>query len=261
MLPIFEHLLPRSPIWRLSVGKQLRQLFEGLAGSISDARENADQIWATVDPQTTAELPTWENQFGLWGKGTDAERRASLQAAWSETGGQSPAYIEAQVRAAGFDVYLHQWWTDDQPLEQTQCGMQSAMCGDVAAECQERTWLTWCKNPLLFAQQPQIGAIQCGEAGPSPIPMAQCGESAALCSDELRNEPGYIVNMQLTTNTPPPIPNDPDKWPYFLYWGGLNFPERATVPKARELEFKRLVLKLCPARDWLVLLVDFVEVP
>ena len=94
----------------------------------------------------------------------------------------------------------------------------------------------------IFETVPDILPL-CGEA------VAEAGEDVALCGnyvafrDVLRN---YIV------------PNDPSKWPYFLYIGGETFGELAQVDPKRRDEFEALCLKICPAQQWLGILVEYV---
>jgi len=78
--------------------------------------------------------------------------------------------------------------------------------------------------------------------------VAECGEPEALCNnyvafrEDLRD---YIV------------PNDPSKWPYFLYIGGETFGGIAQVDPRRKDEFEALCLKICPAQQWLGVLVEY----
>jgi hypothetical protein len=53
------------------------------------------------------------------------------------------------------------------------------------------------------------------------------------------------------------IPADATKYPYFLYIGGQTFPDHANVPQSRRNEFETLCLKICPAQQWLGILVDY----
>jgi hypothetical protein len=78
------------------------------------------------------------------------------------------------------------------------------------------------------------------------------------CNRFLANEPGYLVNLNLTREAPPPVPDDSAAYPYFLYWMGATFGDRAEVPAARRDEFERLLLKLCPEQHWLVTYVTYV---
>lgn len=246
----FQHLLPDAEAWRIRLqsapwligdgskigdpglliggspgGRDIDRFFEGLASSFADSRQFVDLVYLDIFPQSTRELDEWEKQFGLIPAVAGADRIANLEAAWQGTGGQSPRYLQDVVQAAGFDVFIHPWWSSTGPF--------------VA------------KDPRTHTNVPTVGTVQCDE------PLAQCGEPTALCNDFLANEPDYLVNLDLTQSAPPVVPADPDTWPFFLYWGAESFPDRASVPATRRAEFERLILQLCPAQQWLVTLVDY----
>lgn len=248
---IFQHLLPDSIAWRIvqrskpwligdgsligetdlligskTEGRDIDRFFEGLTSPFVTARRFVDKVYLDLFPPTTRQLSEWEEQFGLEASFSGADRIANLEAAWAATGGQSPRYLQDLVQEAGFDVYIHDWWSSGPPF--------------VA------------RDPRLHTEVPLIGTVQCGEA------LAQCGELTAVNNAFLANEPGYLVNSDLSLNAPPPVPDDPATWPFFLYWGAASFPDRATVPASRRQEFERLILKLCPTQNWLVTLVDYV---
>ena len=54
------------------------------------------------------------------------------------------------------------------------------------------------------------------------------------------------------------IPSDTDKWHYFLYIGGQVFGDQAQVDPKRKDEFEALCLKICPAQQWLGIIVEYV---
>jgi hypothetical protein len=221
------HLLPRATAWRVTAEKKLRSFLEGIAGPYDDAREFVDDVYDDLHPERTRELALWERQHGLPGAGTEAQRRQALAAAWQATGGQSPSYLQSILQAAGFDVYVHEWWS-------------SGPSPYVA------------RDPRDYTNQPLVGTVQCGEL------EAQCGEPNAQCNRFLANEVYYLVNRNLTNVAPPPVPDDATKWPYFLYWGGETFPNPAPIPSARRAEFEELLLKICPAQQWLVTIVQYI---
>ena len=224
---IFQHLLPTGRAWRTLTDKVLRRFFLGLAaGAPTDAREYLDDVYEDLHPETTRELALWEKQFGLLAQGTEAERRLQIDAAWKAQGGQSPSYLQTTVRAAGFDVYIHEWWEPPNEAPRT------------------------VRDPRDHTEVPITGTVQCGEA------LAQCGEPTALCNNFLANDPRYLVNENLTPWAPPPIPSDPAKWRHFIYWGAETFGAFAYVPDTRREEFERLLLQLCPTHAWIVLLVS-----
>lgn len=231
---IFEHLLPRSAAWRLTITKTLRKFFDGLTAEPENARDFVDEVYRDAFPATTRELEEWESQFGIYPLGNEAARRLTLAAHWSAQGGQSPRYIQDTLQAAGFPLYIHEWWTPPGPPY-------------VA------------RDPRLYTVQPLIGSYQCtGDAFIDDQPQCTgAGITQPQCNAFLANEPGYIVNRDLTPRAPPPVPDDPFYWPYFLYFGAATFPNRVTIPLSQRDALERLILKIRPTQHWIVMLVDY----
>lgn len=236
MFRTFQHLLPRALAWRTTVATNLRRYIEGLAAFALEVRTFIDLVYLDLFPAYTRELSSWEFQFALRGGGDDSVRRLRLRAAWLAQGGQSPDYIQTVLHAAGFtEVFIHEWFGPSGPPF-------------VAID------------PRLHTHQPRIGFYQCEGTSPWECFDTHAGEPlAAHCDDTLANEPGYIVNLDLTRRAPPPVPDDPAFWPYFLYFSGPAFPELAPVPADRVDELKELLLSICPAQQWLVLRIDPIE--
>jgi hypothetical protein len=226
-LRTYQHLLPRAKAWRVTTAKVLRQYLEGLAGAPEDARAFIDGVFGDVFPSTTRELAAWEKQFGILPNADEATRRLNLAAEWSATGGQSPSYIQGVLHTAGFtDVYIHEWWSSGPPY--------------VA------------RDPRDYTTTPTLGSTRCGLA------RSVCARDGEVCDAFLANQPGYLVNLDLTRRAPPAITDDPDYWPHFIYFAGETFPDVAEVDADRRAEFERLILKLCPNEKWIVTLVDYV---
>jgi|GEM_PF-2517239 len=243
-LATLQHLLPRSPTWALTGNKTLRKLFEGLTGTPDALRQFVDDIWSDQFPataRTPGALEEWEREFGLVPAATAdvALRRLALAAEWRSTGGQSPSYIQGVLRAAGFDVYVHDWWSSGPPY--------------VA------------RDPRAYTQRPRIGTVQCTPNSLLSV-QPQCtayglpNATQPQCNTFLANDTHYLVNKDLTRRAPPPVPDDPTTWPYFFYIGASTFPNHADVLNTRREEFERLVLKLRPTHLWPVLLVDYTDI-
>lgn len=108
-----EHLLallPRGRAWTRLEGSTLRRLAEGIGAELAEVDARAVTLRDEVDPYRTSELLSdWERVLGLPDPClerplTVAERRATVLAKLSSTGGQSPAYFRAVALALGFDV-------------------------------------------------------------------------------------------------------------------------------------------------------------
>jgi hypothetical protein len=265
LFQLFQHLLPRALAWRTTVDTVLRRFFEGLAVLPTDVRAFADLAYLDLFPETTRELPAWEKQFALSSGGSELTRRLKLATAWSTGGRQSPDYIQRAIHAAGFtSVFIHEWWVIQTPSNGYQCEASSPwQCfepgpGDpLAPHCALPTAGVVARDPRDYTTQPLVGDYQCESSSPW-----ECFEPAPgdplppHCDETLANEPGYIVNLDLTRRAPPPVPDDPSRWPYFLYFSGETFPELAPVDASRVAELKELLLRIAPAQQWLVLLID-----
>ncbi len=272
-LRLYQHLLPDGRAWRTTVDKRLRQFFAGLADAPADIKDSADSVWLDLLPDSTDKLNEWELQFGLPGNVTDeAARRARLAATWrSLFGGQSPRYIQDTLQAAGFDVYVHEWWEPSTPptpgtpgnptarnpllwLRRSQvqtkfqvtCGNPAATCGNPAATA--GSTLTPRGYPLVnkvFTTRPRF-TVTCGNpAATCGNPSANPSATAGQYNDFTDIQKDYIV------------PSDPDRWPYFLYIGGEVFGQLATVDPRRKDEFEALCLKICPLQQWIGVLVKY----
>lgn len=266
---VLRHLLPNGRAWRLTVDKNLRRLFEGLAGAAESARLFVDRVHRDLFPQETRELSAWERQFALPDTGlNEQDRRGRLAAAWRAVGGQDPRYIQDTLQARGFDVYVHEWWepgtepalgvrgcaTARNPIQWVrrefadttvlvECGEALAACGEEFAEA---------GNALSPRGYPLVNKII--ETAPDIEPL--CGEELAACGEELALCGNYFGFRE--TRRPYIVPNDPDKWPYFLYIGGETFGTLAQILPSRRDEFEDLCLKICPAQQWLGILVEYV---
>ena len=235
-LRIFQHLLPRSKAWDLTIDRSLRQFFLGLTGAGDDVRDAADGVWTELDPSTTTSLDAWEEQHGIIRDAADstATRRADIDTAWKTRGGQDPSYIQGILRDAGFDVYVHDYWETSHPPYTP-------------------------RDPRGYANDPLVGPVVASAFASQTCAFDGAGQACA--SRFLAVEVNYLVNDNGTNRIPPPIPADPDKWPHFIYIGPFVMSESETpsqIPVTRKAEFKRLCLKLCPLQDWIVLHVDYV---
>ena len=267
-LDVFQHLLPNARAWRITVEKQLRQFFEGLAGLPADVRTFLDSIFDDIDPQKTRQLDEWETQFALPATGlTEQERRDRLDATWKALGGQDPRYVEDTLQAAGFDVYVHEWW---EPTGGTPAG--GSVDGDVTPVARDPFAYLWdgaaprqfvgCGHDLLYCGGDSTFANSQNDVPGYPlvnkIVVASnaigCGHDLLYCGgDEAAAATGELTYRRKQYT----IPTDPTKYPYFLYIGGQTFPDQATVPTSRRDEFEDMCLKICPTEQWLGILTDY----
>lgn len=260
-LDTYKALLPDARAWALTIDKQLRQFFEGLSEFPADVQVYFEEVYFDLFPQTTRELEAWENQFSLFTGEvlTVQERRDRLAAAWKALGGQSPRYLQDSLQARGFDVYIHEWWEfgSAPPIVRSPFAALSAESGFPYVQCGEP--LSECGEPsALFGNGPGGGGYllvnKLLSTSRKIMSLAGAGIMHAGHTNALS---GYFEELAFT-EAEYNIPLDPAFWPYFLYIGGEVFPEKADVPIERREEFEDLCLRLCPAQQWLVLLINYV---
>ena len=232
---ILQHLWPISRAFDTTKqDKQFTEFNQALTFLGEESKRFTDDVYGDLFPETTRELDSWEGQWNLPFNSalTEQERRDRLAGAWSALGGQSPRYIQDTIQAAGFtNVFLHEWWDLAQ--------LPAAVAHDPNVILQNNQDLL--VNIITFTVKDFITGLD--EA------IMECGETPA----QLGQYTQFIFSEFVYE-----IPTNPDLFAYFLYFGDETFPNRTTVPASREAEFKELLLKICPAQQWLGLLIDYV---
>ena len=295
-LNIFKHLLPNARAWRLIVEKRLRDFFEGLSAGIGDdIKTFVDKVFNDIDPQLTRELDTWEGQFGLPNTLTDEqERRDRLTATWKALGGQSPRYLQDTLQAAGFNVFIHEWW---EPGTEPAVGVKSCvtprdpflyLTGGEQLKYLSADGASDMQDGDAIAQDGGIDPAVTGIVWLSADGAADMQDGDAIAQDGAVNKPtGYpLVNKILIPSSGTigdgsaemfdgsptaqdgailtiyslkeyAIPVDVAEHSYILYIGAETFPDHANVSESRRNEFEALCLKICPAQQWLGMLIDY----
>jgi hypothetical protein len=265
MFNSIRHLLPRAKAWSITIGKRLRQFFQGLGNGLNGFRNFVDLIWLDIFPDTTRELTAWEIQFGIIDDGTltEADRRIRLNTAWKLHKINTREQVEAVLQDAGFNVYVHEWWvpgteaaigvygaaTPRNPNQyifgnRVDCGEALAACGEALAACGETL-----SGNVGYTLVNKISIISrdiipgCGEA------LAACGEETAVC--------GYY-EIFIETRKVYPIPDSSIYWPYFIYIGGETFGDFVNIDTDRREELENLLLKICPTQQWIGMLILYV---
>jgi hypothetical protein len=221
-----RHLLPSGRAWRTTIDKPLRRFFAALGDSLQAFRVNFDAVAADLYPATTRILSEYEEQFGLYPSTLSTqERRDRIDAAWKARGGQSPRYIQNTLQAAGFPVFVHDWWEPG---------------------------TTTARNPFTFLSDDNtatgFNVVSDGTIAFTNNPNAVTGAAGGPS--------GYLL-VNLPTDNSYLIPTDSSLWPYIIYIGGEVWGDRASIPSARRDEFETLCLKICPLQLWIGVIVEY----
>jgi len=260
-LKLYKLLLPKARAWRITVEKNLRKFFEGLTDLPADVREFVDLVYLDVFPQTTRELEKWEDQFNLPDTPglTIQERRDRLEAAWAAQGGQDPRYIQDTLQAAGFPVYVHEWW---EPASSWPNGPPVARNPNIYLDTGATKFVM--ADGDENSQDGDELAQDGGVADASGYLLVNRYDIRGRLGDGSREMQTGGFNAQdgaissVVKNINYVVPSDPAKWPFFLYIGGQTFPDTVTLPASRRTEFELLVLKICPSQLWKGILVEYI---
>jgi len=254
---IIKSLLPKSNTFQLFIQKKLTQFFEALTVIPGDFRDYIHQIFLDIFPSTTREIEKWREQFGLiYFPSDSAEQIETLNSEWQATGGQGADYIQSVLRAAGFDVYVH----ENNPPVDPDIFLNSIpimVCKGLNAYAGRDDAFAGRTGGDLLVNGPILTNI--------PLYLSICGNINTCCRNQ-KAKAGYFEKI-MTIDKIYQITDDPDYWGYFFFVGGvatrnatthvLETIENVVIPSARKEEFKRLILKLKPAQSWAGLIVTY----
>lgn len=267
-LNIFKHLLPNARAWRITTNKQLRRFFDGLGNSsiATNVKVFFDGVFTDIDPQQTRELQLWENQFGLPNTITnEQERRDRLDATWKALGGQDPRYIQDTLQNAGFDVYVHEWWI---PGTEPTIGVKSCATAKnpflVLNDGLQLLQYLACDGGVDMQDGDTVVAMDGATVQPTGYVLVNkiVGEFTSLINDgapDMQDGDALAMDSALLSYADKlyEIPVDVSTHSYFLYIGGANYPDHAMIDQSRQNEFETLCLKICPAQQWLGMLITY----
>lgn len=256
---VLETLLPPGSLWVPEDGAGFDQLLEGLAESDETVREFLADLARFRSPELTPILDDLEREYGVIPDDTltEAVRRARLLAVKTSVSGDGTAdFVQSQLRAAGFDVYVH---VNNPPVNPglflfdapaTICGNATAICGNSAAYC-GGTRGNLVVNGKTYNHIYYTGIMAGGL-------LASCGNAQAICRDEASFAQRPIIYE---------LPTDPGYWPLVFFVGGpavrnasgeLTEIATASVPIGRKDELIRSIVKYKPVHSWGGLIVQYV---
>ena len=250
----FKSLLPNGLAYRLPFGSNHRGLFQGIGTTADDAETDSSNILFDIFPANTRALEEWEAQFGLPSTtASEAERRQRLTAEWRALGGQSPGYTQDVLQAAGFDVFVHEWWEIQAGPLEFELGLDATPC--VGTACTGRV------SELGDGFSELGGTVENVRVQRDPRLFVggwlnELGDGMELGDGAEMGHQGYLLRNVLTED-PSVIPSDTDKHQFFWYIGGETFPDTVSIPLERREEFLNTIQKIRPRHTWIVLLVNF----
>jgi hypothetical protein len=213
------------------VGTEFDKVLNGLAGFLGDTREYIVAVYTDLFPSSTTLLTRWLDQFGIFNPPpTDADKRDILSAYWVSGGDQSPRSIQDTLQAAGFDVYVYDWWSLPRSDPPTPIDPNVVLVSPA----------------YLLVNNNSRGFVDYGTT------VGTATSTVGTATSTVGQLKGLDFALEVY-----PIPSDPVRWRSFMYIAS-DVAGVAQVPAARRAEFETLLLKITPANLWLGVLVEYV---
>jgi len=112
-IAVLQSMLPRGKVWPRDADAPLTLALQGLAQSFAEATARANNLLTVAFPATVDDmLPEWNETLGLPGltgyTGSDlATQQAQVVAAFTDAGGQSPAYFIGLAATLGIPITIN----------------------------------------------------------------------------------------------------------------------------------------------------------
>lgn len=240
-------LLPTGRAWLQKPLKIMSAIVGGIADELEALKLVAELVRDSIFPSLMNEIfiPDWEQRFKLPPPTylTLEERRERLTAQWLDGTGQTREHIENKLRESGFDVYV----TDgvfDAPFDSL---LGEYVLGDFALE----------------------GAVVIGDKVIAD-PCSQFSSVGTILGDFVlgdnyvldKNQPRIIVNHiddSLENEDYCPLAVEDHKYVFYIQGEpGPDLGTIASIPSARYLEFREIILKYKPANSWALAFIQMV---
>jgi hypothetical protein len=256
---VIDSLLPEGPIWEPEIDEGLDQYFQGKADNSERVADFLECLACIRDPYKTPILSDLEKEHGILTNlnVSEEDRRNSLaQQRYRKKEKGSWEELQVALRAAGFDVYVHENSPAVDPALFLAAFFRMIANGPAAFAGNEDAFAGKFGGELLvngdiFTQSPAYVAQANGATMFAGNQEAFAGNFDSLNREKIEYS----------------IPSDPDSWPFVFFVGGmatrdpstgeLTQIDSATIPSERESEFKRIILQRKPLFTWAGLLINY----
>lgn len=255
MRSVIDTLIPPGSAWRVSVGEDWDNLYDGIADSWESVRSFLGDLDCVRDPSCTTVLTDLEKEYGVFTNQalTEQQRRDQLMPiVFNRSFNGGLDNLEDALQDAGFDVQVHSNSPAIDPAILLDQDFQMVAGGDNA----------YAGEPEAYAGRSGGELLVNGEIFRTrKITTSVAGELYA--GDGGAGEYEDLERIEITYD----IPVDPNGWPFVFFVGGdatrdgtgaLTGIQLANISLAQEQEFKRIVLKYKPIHSWAGLIVNFI---
>jgi hypothetical protein len=239
----------RLPTGRSWNGEIMKAVLEGVDLEFSRYKLETKDVAEIENILFNDNLAAWQNTLGLIAEGTVQEQEDDVVRKLRDVGGLRAQDIEDELRAAGFDVYVH-----ENRLTGTTApfvlGNPGSYLGNASLTAPQINTYAEDPNNYMFI--------------PTPFALGQANSYLGNASLNTLNAPSdIIVNYILSSQDEQyraAIENSTtqEEWAYTFIVGGATKGSYATVDADRKSEFRRVLLELKPASMWGILQIYYV---
>ncbi len=257
---IHKSLLPKGKAWSVKQGGDFDKLLSGSADNHQIVKDFLSQLANIRNPEATLVLDDLEREFGILKNPgiSEEDRRMTLKSKMFARGGAGTIDdMQNALDTAGFILQVHSNSPAVDPALFLDQNFQVILNGPNAFIGREDAFLNRSGGELLV--NGDIFSL-------SPAYESQANGATSFLGNSSANL-GFFINTTQTLLTPP-IPTDPDSWPFIFFVGGdatrdpitdeLTEIEIAEVDTIRRTELFKIILKIKPIYTWAGLVITFI---
>jgi len=250
--------MPEGEAWNFEKGQDADKLLEGIAEAQEIVRLKLKAIGSQRNPYETDMLEDLERDYGIRpdNRLSEAERRSKLAGRmYAGTNTGSAPYLQAQLQAAGFNLYVYQNDPAVDPDLFVSGNYNLQLAGENAYTGRVDAFLRQTGGHLIVSGIDGITVIDyLSVVGPGSF----TGNSTLFCGrfDDSRIDPKIYT-----------VPTDPGYWPTIFFIGGeatydevtgeITEIEIAEVPAFRRPELRELVIRYKPMKTWAAVVINY----
>lgn len=247
-------MFPKSEIFAGIIERVFTKYIYSIGSVPKAVHDWVSHIFLDLIPEYTTRALDWSRQFNFPAQQTVTK----LQAEWKQQGGQSPNYLQESLHNAGYaNLFVHEWWKASTDGSVYECG-DGHECGD-GSEC--GGFKSVGSTPELRNPFPLINGTAPNNLLVNPVQTItgnykyECGDGHE-CGDGSECSPstGLLYFDKIY-----PHPVNYDDAHFYFYIGGETWPDHALVIDHQLADIKRIVYKIKPMQQRVVLLVDIQE--
>jgi hypothetical protein len=253
-------LLPESWFWQSSTS-ELGKLWNVIASTADNAKNYLLNTVRDATIATTQKLDKWEEELNLPFNSTltEQERRNRITGKLLQNNNGSINSIQTKLQAYGFNLFVHNPYQGGS-LVNPATYLSTASSTPATLSLADDDAVLAGDNAFLNHQStlPQGYPLANIDYKISTYIISLADDDAVLGGDNAvlnyATTPAVISEERIQYT----LPTDPSQYQYFIYIGGSQFGDFATISKARRNELEQLLLQITPCHIWIGMLITYI---